>query len=161
MKPVRLLLPLIFAAAPTGSPSPHPSRPTDSVVGAFFALSVPDLEASARWYQSAFGLRVVRRIPPANGAAVTVLEGPGLIVELIRHDGALPLAAFTPPITDRVMVHGIVKAGFVVRDFDTVLGRLRAQHVDIPFGPFPAQGAQRANAILRDNAGNLIQIFGG
>jgi len=41
-----------------------------------------------------------------------------------------------------------------------VLEVLRARWVDIAMGPFPARGGQRANVIVRDNAGNLIQLFG-
>ena len=32
--------------------------------------------------------------------------------------------------------------------------------MSIAFGPFPARPNQRANMIVKDNAGNLIQIFG-
>jgi hypothetical protein len=62
----------------------------------------------SRWYSEKLGLKVVMRVPKTDKAAVTVLEGGGLIVELIQHDDALPLN----------------------------------------------------NVIIKDNAGNLIQVFG-
>jgi hypothetical protein len=105
-------------------------------------------------------LHVVMRTPKTDKAAVVVLEGGGLIVELIRHDDAVPLAAAARGITDPILVHGIVKAGLVVRDFDALLARLRARQARIAFGPYPARPDQRANAIVEDNAGNLIQFFG-
>jgi catechol 2,3-dioxygenase-like lactoylglutathione lyase family enzyme len=128
--------------------------------GAFFALSVADMKASARWYQERFGLTAVMQSPKADGAGVTVLEGGGLIVELIDRDDAVPLRKATSGITDILKVHGIVKAGVVVDDFEKTLALLKERRVEIAFGPFPAKANQRANVIVKDNEGNLIQFFG-
>ncbi len=128
--------------------------------GAFFALSVPDLDASSRWYSDKLGLKVVMRVPRTDQAAVTVLEGGGLIVELIQHDGALSLSRAAPAAKDRLMIHGLFKAGVIVDQFDQALELLRARGVELALGPFPARPGQRANVIIKDNAGNLIQIFG-
>ena len=46
-----------------------------------------------------------------------------------------------------------------MKGFDSVVSQLRARGVEIAFGPFPARENQRANVLIRDNAGNLIQIF--
>ena len=46
----------------------------------------------------------------AHGPAVIVLEGGGLIVELIQHPEAAPLAKVAPNVHDRMLVHGLVKA---------------------------------------------------
>ena len=92
----------------------------------------------------------------APGAtSVTVLEGGGLIVELVHNPSASPRAGASPDL-----VHGPYKAGFVVKDFGRTVETLRARGVDIAFGPFPARDGQRANVIVRDDAGNLLQIFG-
>jgi catechol 2,3-dioxygenase-like lactoylglutathione lyase family enzyme len=136
-----LCLALAVAAAPTAT-------------GAFFALSVADLKASTEWYQDKLGLKVVMQMPKQDKAAVTVLEGGGLIVELIQHDDAAPAGK------DNILVHGIFKAGVIVDDFDQTVEALKARHVEIAFGPFPKKANQRANVIVKDNAGNLIQFFG-
>ena len=128
--------------------------PLLSRTGAFFALSVPDIQASSRWYSEKLGLKVTMTIPASDTPAVTVLEGGGLIVELIQHAQAVPLGR------DPVLTHGFTKAGFVVQDFDRTLATLRQRGVEVAYGPFPARADQRANVIIRDNAGNLIQIFG-
>ena len=120
--------------------------------GAFFALSVANIEESARWYADKLGLEVVLQVN--QGTAVTVLEGEGLTVELI-HDPAARPASGSPG-----SVHGFFKAGFAVKDLDGTLQELTARGVEIAFGPYPAKDGQRANAILRDNAGNVIQVFG-
>ena len=65
-----------------------------------------------------------------------------------------------PAITRNYLVHGISKAGIVVQDFDKTIANLKARGIPIVIVPFPATAEQRANAIIRDNAGNYIQFFG-
>lgn len=65
--------------------------------GAFFALSVADMQASAKWYTEKLSLR--------------------LIVELIQDDNALPLSKAAPASTRRESVHGMFKAGALVEFF--------------------------------------------
>ena len=142
------------------SPARAHGAPSIPATGAFFALSVADLRASAKWYSEKLGLAVVKEEPKQEGAAVVVLEGGGLIVELIQHDEAVPLATAAPGVRSNMLVHGIVKAGAMVADFDETLATLKQRNVQIAFGPYPAKARQRANVIIRDNAGNLIQLFG-
>lgn len=129
--------------------------PFPSTRGAFFALSVADMDASVKWYSEKLGLTVVMRSPQQDKASAIVLEGAGLTVELVHHDDARA-AAQEPPL-----VHGIMKVGLVVDDLDKTLTTLKARGVPIFLGPFPARGTIRSNAIIKDNAGNLIQFFGG
>ena len=136
------------------------SRPAFETRGAFFALSVADLDASTRWYSEKLGLSVVMRPPKQDKSAVAVLEGGGLIVELLQRDDATSLRQAAPLATASYHVHGIFKAGVIVDDLNATLTALRARGVEIVMGPFPASKEQRANAIIRDNAGNLIQFFG-
>ncbi len=145
------------AYAQTSSGAPGPPFTTR---GAFFALSVANVDTSARWYAEKFGLAVTMRAPTTNGVSATVLEGGGLIVELIQRDDAMPLRAAAKSLNANYRVHGFFKAGFVVDDFDKTLRDLRARGVEVAIGPFAATAEQRANVIVRDNAGNLIQIFG-
>ena len=157
------LLPLLLLPTPTAgqAPSHVTDAPSIATTGAFFALSVEDMEASTRWYVEKLGLRVTMPRSRMGKAAATVLEGGGLIVELVQHDDALPLTRPAPAVQGgSLFVHGIFKAGFVVEDFDATIALLRARQVEIAFGPFPKRPTQRANAIIKDNAGNFIQIFG-
>jgi hypothetical protein len=48
--------------------------------GAFFASSVADIEASARWYSEKLGLKVTMQVPKTDESAVSLLEGGGLTV---------------------------------------------------------------------------------
>jgi len=131
-----------------------------TTTGAFFALSVADANASAEWYSEKLGLKIVMQPPKTNQSTVIVLEGGGLIVELIQLDNAMPLNEVAPSIDNNMLVHGIVKVGVIVEDFDRVVEILKERNVSILIGPFPATADQRANIIIRDNAGNLIQFFG-
>lgn len=151
-----LLFPAVAAAQPSSSPSP-----LFAARGAFFAVSVGDLEASANWYAQTFGMRVVMRSPPRDGTAAIVLEGGGLTVELIEDSAAVPLRSAAPSVERDYRIHGLFKAGIVVDDWDALLAGLRARGVPIALGPFPATTEQRANLLIRDLEGNHIQFFGG
>ena len=155
-----LMLLTLPAAAPGQSAESRTEPPFRSAAGAFLGLSVPDVQASARWYSEKLGLRVVMEAPKRDGAAVAVLEGGRLIVELVQLDAAVPLRSAAPTAKGPEFVHGIFKAGLLVEDFDRTVAMLRARGAEIAYGPFPARGNQRANVVIRDNAGNLIQFFG-
>jgi glyoxalase/bleomycin resistance protein/dioxygenase superfamily protein len=160
MKRLRILLASLLVCCATGSAAQESSTPVMTSRGAFFALSVADMKASATWYIEKLGLAIVMEDAGGGHPAVTVLEGGGLIVELIQNDGAMPLSKAAPNVQDRMLVHGLVKAGVIVDNFDATLATFRKRRVDIAYGPFPARPKQRANLIVRDNAGNLIQVFG-
>ena len=152
-KTVFLLFVLASASTLLAETPRDPAPAAFKSKGAFLACFVPDLEASVTWYSEKLGLQVIER-PPANDVAkVAILEGGGLIVELIQHKEAASRSKETP------FMHGVFKAGILVSDFDSVVATLKERKVDIAFGPFPARGKQRANVMIRDNNGNFIQFF--
>ena len=152
----QLALALLLLSSPAAGQAPAPDVPAVAATGAFFALAVDDLEASTRWYVEQLGLAVTRRHPRANGIAVTILEGPGMLVELVHREGA-SRAGGSPNGTPEI---GLFKAGLMVADFEATVAALRARGVEIVAGPFPERPDQRANVIIRDNSGNLIQVLG-
>ena len=158
---VSMLMILASAAGVQGQSDPA-STPVFSVQGAFIGLSVSDMEASTRWYREKLGLTVIMQAHRTDEtkSAATVLQAGGLTVELVKHDEAVPLSNFLGDSKGALYVHGIFKAGIVVDDFDATIAALRSRGVNIAIGPFPKRGDQPANAIIRDNAGNYIQIFG-
>lgn len=141
-------------------PATKAEPPFRAAKGAFFALSVADLRASTKWYTEKLSLAVIMDVPRKDGAAVTVLEGGGLTVELIQLDNAVPLRQAAPQAAGAQYVHGLFKVGLVVEDFDRTVAALRTRGVEIVVGPFPRRGNQRANVIIKDHDGNLIQFFG-
>ena len=154
-----VLIWLTVAADSASSPQASSAgQPIVTASGAFFGLSVADVQASSRWYSEKLGLHVVMQLPKRDKVAVVVLEGGGLMVELIQNDDAVPLRQVAAK--DNTLVHGIFKAGAVIADFDRTVATLRERGVEVAYGPYPAKADQRANIIIRDNAGNLIQLFG-
>lgn len=153
-------LPIAGLFASAAGAQTAPAAPAFTTTGAFIAHSVPNLEASTRWYSTRLGLRIVMQPPPVEGVRAVVLEGGGLIVELIHNPAAQPLRTIAPAITHTALVHGIFKAGVIVDDFDATLATLRERGVEIAIGPFPARDRQRANFIIRDGDGNFLQFFG-
>jgi len=149
---------IVFVALLTAvSAQSKPDPAFRAVEGTFFALSVQDVEASARWYSNAFGLTIASR-PSAADPAVVLLTGNGLEIELMAFKNST--AAADPFDAKGPHPRGIVKVGFVVADLDRTLAALRAKGVAIAMGPFPARRDQRANAVIKDNSGNLIQVLG-
>ena len=146
---------LLLAAAAASTPT---SEPLASADGAFFALSVPDADQAAAWYKEKLGLKVILQPPVRAGSEVIVLGGGGLIVELVERGDAVPLREAAPAVTHDAMVHGVFKAGVIVKDWDALLAGLKSRGVPIAIGPFPASAEQRANLIIRDNNGNYIQF---
>jgi catechol 2,3-dioxygenase-like lactoylglutathione lyase family enzyme len=141
--------------------TPQPaSQPIIAATGAFFALSVADIDASRQWYIEKLGLKVIFAPPRSGPGDVVVLEGGGILVELIRHGDALPLGKLTPQVSESHLVHGFFKGGVLVADFEQTLALLKSRDVKIAYGPYPARNGIRANFIVSDNAGNLIQFFG-
>lgn len=155
MKRIFLALLLIAGAANAQSTA----TPAFSTHAAFLGISVPDLDASTRWYADKFGMRVIFEPPPSNGFSVRVLQGGGLTVELLHNAAAAPLRSVAPNISHTALVHGIFKGGIFVDDYDRTLATLRERGVEITLGPFPTRDGIPANFIVRDNAGNLLQFF--
>jgi catechol 2,3-dioxygenase-like lactoylglutathione lyase family enzyme len=147
-------LALLHVTTPAMPEAPAPSSPPfASVKGAFFALSVSNIDDSAKWYAEKLGLAVDMRTKSGD-TSVIVLSGHGLTVELVRHDNAKDFGS------DAVLAHGIFKAGLLVDNLDKTLAAVKARKVPIAYGPYPAKPNAPANFIIRDNAGNLIQFFG-
>ena len=156
---VALLVTAVPAARAQSSPSGPAPAPFTATGGTFFALSVGDLEATARWYRETLGMREVMRPPKHERDAMVLLEGAGLMIELIARDGSRPARALAPTVTHDLDVHGLFKVGFFVEDLDRAIAGLRARGVALAFGPFPAREGVPANAAIRDPEGNYIQLF--
>ena len=80
-----LALPIALQAQ---SPNDVSAPAAFTTTGAFFSLSVSDLDASVKWYMEKLGLKVVQRLPKVDKASLAILSGGGLIVELVHNDDA-------------------------------------------------------------------------
>ncbi len=116
----------------------------------FFAIQVEDDSSAAEWYQSVFGLEEVNRLAAAD-LAVRILTGPGLTVELIRMDDALP----RPEGPQR----GLFKVGFMVDDIEGALAWLKGRGVEADHTISMDRALQVRTFVLRDLEGNRLQVF--
>lgn len=108
MKLLRIFaLALPIAVGAQGAPTTQ-AGPILQAGGAFFALSVSDMDASVRWYREKLGLTVIMQFPRTDESksAATVLQGGGLTVELVKHDDAVPLRNFLPEPRGALYVSG-------------------------------------------------------
>jgi methylmalonyl-CoA/ethylmalonyl-CoA epimerase len=119
----------------------------------FIALSVPDLDASERWYRDLFGLTVVMDVQADSNTRVRVLRSANLTVELVADRRARPRARTGPDIAQ---AHGLMKAGLFVSDLDATIAVLRAHRIAIE-GQWLESNPR--NLLVRDPDGNLIQFF--
>jgi methylmalonyl-CoA/ethylmalonyl-CoA epimerase len=121
------------------------------------AFSVPDLEASIRWYRETLGFEAEwRRRVASVPADVAMLRRGVLRVELFQPEHAAPLPAARSDVQEDLRTHGTKHVAFAVRDMAAAVAELRRRHVDIVHhgtGPFAAF------AFFRDNSGNLIELF--
>ncbi|HEY1725622.1 MAG TPA: VOC family protein [Steroidobacteraceae bacterium] len=121
-------------------------------------VSVPDLEASIRWYQSVLGFELEHRfdIPQARARAAMIRRGP-LRMELFEIQYASPLPE-DRRVPDRdLQTHGNKHVCFGIRSVDEAERELRAKGVDIVFvGRFEDRAP---NIFMRDNSGNLIEFI--
>ena len=119
-------------------------------------LSVPDIEASIRWWKAVLDFDVERRFDiPAIPAKVAMLRRGELRMELFEVTGAKPLPDERRRANTDLKTHGNKHVAFAVRDVDSVAEQLRQRGADIEFvGHFP----HGDNIFIRDNAGNLVEF---
>jgi hypothetical protein len=126
----------------------------------FLAISVADVELSARWYSRTFNLDLLKDVPAKDSQVHTrLLHSPELVVELSQHATAKPLRGYVGAPTPTFLVHGFFKAGMFVENLERSVEILRQRGVaDI--------GAVQSDKLLglrwvlfRDNGGNFLQLL--
>lgn len=137
------LVQLTVAQQPQGVLTPTIESPQ------YFAVLVSDVNRSAQWYQTAFGLHELDRSAAEDGSwQIVNLTSDRLFVEIIRDDRAETVTR----------ARGFFKVGFHVPDVDAVadaVGRSsgeRPRVIDVP-----RQGMRIVQ--IRDPDGNIIQLF--
>jgi catechol 2,3-dioxygenase-like lactoylglutathione lyase family enzyme len=149
----RILVCLALVFAPT-----HAQAEDLAVPPVFFAISVPNLETSLKWYTENLDLTPVR-LPVSPKAKVALLKGQGLLVELVEHAEAFDLETRLPGLQGRHLVHGLFKVGFFVRDLDATVTRLKKRGVQFKGSMFTDDVANARSILVLDNNGNMIQLF--
>lgn len=125
--------------------------------GAFYALSVQDLERATAWYQDHLDF-VVQSEGSNEQRSGALLTRPGVILELAQFTGAVALDELQPELESH-QVFGIFKLGFSTLKLDDTFHALEKGGVTIFFPIVSASDDQRTFGI-KDPDGNIIQFFG-
>lgn len=121
------------------------------------ALSVPDIEQSAAWYQKMFGFKQVRRGAEPNGMQTAVIQRGDVRIELFQVPGAVPLPQSRRNPSEDFRTQGVKHFAFRVKDVRAVLAQLQAKGVKVVFELHDYPGA--AFAFVSDNAGNAVELI--
>ena len=150
---------LLFAASPVAQQPPQqPPFPPPS--GAYFAISVRDLNTSAQWYKQKLGFHEVKQGASRDGLSrAIILETDGVLLELIHHKRATSARSLIKGYKGAYQIYGVFKIGLLVQDADHTLQRLQANGVQIANGPYTDDGLHMRSFFIRDNEGNIIQFL--
>jgi methylmalonyl-CoA/ethylmalonyl-CoA epimerase len=121
------------------------------------ALSVPDLEASIRWYLEMLGFAVEIRQEmshiPLKGA---FLKRGDFRIELFEMPGAAPLPPARRDVHEDLRTHGTKHMALQVPNAREALTFLVARGVQVAMQPLEIDGT--VACYIRDNSGNLIEL---
>ena len=121
------------------------------------AISVADFEESIAWYARVFGFKVIDRSEiPGTGILVAHMQGPGFQMEIFCAPDSNPLPPQRRIPNEDLKTQGNKHFSFGVRDAHQVKDELEAMGVEIAL---VAEVDGNYGVFIRDNTGNLIEIF--
>lgn len=120
------------------------------------AISVPDLEASIRWFEEVLGFDLLRRFRLEPAMANCAMLGRGdMLIELFEPDDGVPLPPERSEPNRDVRLHGHKHIAFKCPDLDGMIDWLDHKDADIAL----TIDAKFGRALfVRDNSGNLIEF---
>ena len=122
-----------------------------------FAISVGDMEESISWYGKNFGFPVIDRSEiPGTGVQVAHLQGPGFLLEIFCAPGSNPLPEERKVPNLDFLTQGNKHISFGVKDGRKTKADMEKMGIDIAF---VAEVDGTYGVFIRDNTGNLIEIF--
>lgn len=123
-------------------------------------ISVPDADASIRWYGDLFGFRVKSDefVPPLN-ARIVFLENDCFQLELFQYMGGdgkpVPPERFNPD--EDLKTGGTKHVAYAVEDLAGLYATLCEKQVTVVKPPFPMNGDMVC--FIRDNADILLELI--
>lgn len=92
-------------------------------------------------------------------AALTIALRPAPLAA--QPDAGPALRTAAPTVTGPLGIHDTFKVGMIVAGYERAIATPRPRGISFAMGPFPAREGSAANAILRDNEGNPLQVISG
>ncbi len=122
-----------------------------------FAISVADMEETINWYNRIFGFTVIdRSVVPGPEIKVAHMQGTGFILEIFEAPGAASLPEERRIPNQDLMTHGNKHISFGVPDGHKAKEELESMGVEVAM---VAEVDGTYGVFIRDNTGNLIEIF--
>ncbi len=122
-----------------------------------FAISVADLEETIQWYSNIFGFTVIDRSEiPGASIKVSHMQGTGMILEIFEAAESAPLPEDRRIPNRDLLTQGNKHISFGVPDGPKAKAELEALGVEIAM---VAEVDGTYGIFIRDNTGNLIEIF--
>jgi len=121
-------------------------------------ISVADMQESIEWYERILGCELLfrRQVEPLD-CEIAFLRAGDFEIELFRHHKTIPLPPERREPDKDIRTQGIKHVAYEVENITALLEGLRAQGVDVVFGPVEME--KSLMAFIRDNTGNLIELI--
>ena len=123
-------------------------------------ISVPDVDAAAKWYQDVFQFEVVKdEYAAALNCHIIFLRCGSFELELFQYLGpdGKPLPKERRIPNEDIKTCGTKHVAYRVEHMEQMVEYLRQKQVDIAAGPFPMNGD--TVCFIRDNSGILIELI--
>jgi predicted enzyme related to lactoylglutathione lyase len=146
---------MVLALSAAGGATPTTNGLAKAPV--YFAISVPDLGASVKWYAENLGL-TASVLLDGGPSKVAILQGEGLLVEIVQPPNASAEAKGPGP--DEIHLRrGLFKVGFYVKDLDATVAHLQKKGVRLLGSAFSDEKLGLRSILILDNNENIIQLF--
>jgi catechol 2,3-dioxygenase-like lactoylglutathione lyase family enzyme len=150
-----LVLGVVLACVPSDSPAQEIDLPATN--GAFYAISVRNIDEAVTWYTQHLGFKV-----ESQGGNVerkgALLSRPGAILELGEFRTVIARDDLRAELESHE-IYGMFKLGFTTANLDASFRYLEERGVEIFFPIATASDGNRTFGI-KDIEGNIIQFIG-
>jgi catechol 2,3-dioxygenase-like lactoylglutathione lyase family enzyme len=125
-----------------------------------FALSVPNLNESVKWYTETLGFSTERRFgfPELKTEIVHLISSSGIRIELLYTEGSASSPDIGRDAFGAIATQGAKHIGLQVENIDEVADELKCKGVYILQDVMTVEPAGVRNFWILDNAGNQIEI---
>lgn len=125
-----------------------------------FALSVPNIDDSIRWYSDVLGFSVERTFGfPESGTRIAhVLHPAGIRIELLSRPNSASNPDKDTDAFGAILTQGAKHIGILVADLEAAFAFLDAKGVFILQEPMVVEPAGVRNFWITDNSGNQIEF---
>lgn len=122
-----------------------------------FAISVANMEESIKWYSKHFGFTLISQSEiPGTGVQVSHMQGVGFVLEIFCAHESVALPEDRKMPNKDFLTQGNKHISFGVKDGRKTKEKMEAMGIDIAF---VAEVDDTYGVFIRDNTGNLIEIF--